>query len=168
MAQAQRVLARDEGNGAERYGRHKLDEMDASRVARHLVMFRPTDAEVADLMARARPSIPGLGKTEAIQNVLRHECGHMFAVARKSRFNPAMPVGEGFILILLLNEIGLLQLALGTINGPDPDFGCLRNRTNVRPGSICGAYSRPVAGNGPIAAVCTTEWQELTASAISG
>ena len=164
MAQAQRVSAQDEGNGAERYGRHKLDEMDASRVARHLIMFRPTDAGVADLMAKARPSIPGLGKTEAIQNVLRHEYGHMFAVARKSRFNPAMPVGEGFILILLLNEIGLLQLALGTINGPDPDYRLLA-KPHERP---AGIYMWCVFAPGPLAAGMALFMEEMSSPRYAG
>ena len=84
MAQAQRVLAPDEGNGAERYGRHKLDEMDASRVARHLVMFRPTDAGVADLMAKARPAFPAWERPKPS----RMSCGTNTGICSRSRGSP--------------------------------------------------------------------------------
>src|ERR1700754_118469 len=110
MGQAQRESARDEDSAGIRHGKHRLDDLDADRVAKHLVMFRPTEAEVADLMAKARLSIPGMGKTETIQSVLRQHLGHMFAIARKPRSNATPPVGEGFILILPLNELGLMQL----------------------------------------------------------
>ena len=43
MAQAQRRLVPDESVRAARYGRHKLDEMDPGRIARHLVMFQPSE-----------------------------------------------------------------------------------------------------------------------------
>lgn len=65
----------------ERHGKHKLDELDASRVARHLVLFRPTEQVVEDLMAKARLSIPGLGATADIQRILRYNPDCMYAVA---------------------------------------------------------------------------------------
>jgi predicted GNAT family N-acyltransferase len=159
MSLPQKEMIRDEVVTGTRYGRHKLDELDASRVARHLTLFHPDDAGVADLMAKARPSIPGLGKTETIQNVLRHGLGHMFGVARKSKFNPKAPEGDGFILILPLNEIGLLQLALGTINGPDPDFRLLA-KPNERP---AGIYMWCVFAPGPLAAAMALFMEEMAA-----
>jgi predicted GNAT family N-acyltransferase len=164
MSLPQREMIRDEIVTGARYGKHKLDELDASRVARHLVLFHPDDAGVADLMAKARPSIPGLGKTETIQNVLRHGFGHMFGVARKSKFDPKAPVGEGFIMILLLNEIGLLQLALGTINGPDPDFRLLA-KPHERP---AGIYMWCVFAPGPLAAGMALFMEEMSSQRFSG
>jgi predicted GNAT family N-acyltransferase len=107
---------------AERHGKYKLDEMDASRVARHLVLFHPTEEMVAALMAKARPSIPGLAETRVVQGIVRYNPACMFAVARKSKFDPKNPVGEGFIAILPLNALGLQQLALDLFDGADPDL----------------------------------------------
>jgi predicted GNAT family N-acyltransferase len=164
MSLPQKEMIRDEVVAGTRYGKHKLDELDARRVARHLVLFHPDDAGVADLMAKARPSIPGLGKTETIQNVLRHGFGQMFGVARKSKFNTTAPEGEGFILILPLNEIGLLQLALGTINGPDPDFRLLA-KSNERP---AGIYMWCVFAPGPLAAGMALFMEEMAAPRYTG
>src|SRR4051812_3033657 len=44
--------------GAERVGKHRLDQLDPSRVAKHLVMFRPSEQDVADILAKARLTIP--------------------------------------------------------------------------------------------------------------
>lgn len=164
MSLPQRELIQEYQAVGVRHGKHKLDELDSSRVARHLVLFRPDHAGVADLMAKARLSIPGLGKTETIQNVLYHGLGHMFAVARKSRFNPSAPEGDGFILILPLNEIGLLQLALGTINGPDPDFRLLA-KPHERP---AGIYMWCVFAPGPLAAGMALFMDEMAAPRYAG
>ena len=145
LPQKEQIVER--GTGDTHFGKYKLDELDSSRMARHLIFFDPDEGEIARLMEKARASVPGLGKTGTIQNVLRHQHGHMYAVARKSRFNPAAPVGEGFIMILLLNEIGMMQLALGTINGPDPDFRLLA-KPHERP---AGIYMWCVFAPGPLA-----------------
>ena len=164
MAQSYRVLAQDDGTAGTRFGRHKLDEMDAGRVAKHLVMFRPSEAQIASLMDKARASVPGLGKTETIQNVLRQNLGQMFAVTRRSRFDAQAPDGEGFIMILLLNEIGMLQLALGTINGPDPDLRLLA-KPNERP---AGIYMWCVFAPGPLAAGMALFMEKMAAPRYAG
>jgi hypothetical protein len=150
MAQSQRVLRQEETaiNIENRHGRHKLAELDSNRVAKHLVLFHPDEAGIADLMAKARTSIPGLGKTETILNVLRRDQGHMYGLARKSRFDPSRPAGDGFVMTLLLNEIGLMQLALGSFNGPDPDLRLLA-KPGERP---AGIYIWCVYAPGPLAA----------------
>jgi predicted GNAT family N-acyltransferase len=156
MSHAQGEVPRDGGVSSVKYGKHKLDEMDAGRVAKHLVLFRPTDATVERLLAKARLSIPGFGKTEIIQNVLHRELGQMHAIARKPRGGEA-PVAEGFVLILLLNEIGLLQLALGTFNGPDPDLRLLA-KPHERP---AGIYIWGLLAPGPLAAGVALFMQEM-------
>ena len=84
MSHAQGVT-RDGGVSSVKQGKHNLDGMDAGRVAKHLVLFRPGDATVERLLAKARASIPGFGKTEIIQNVLHRQLGEMHAIARKPR-----------------------------------------------------------------------------------
>ena len=164
MAQPLSISIERSALESSRHGKHKLDELDAARVARNLLLFDPDRDGVADLMAKARLSIPGLGKTETIQKALDHGFGRMFAVARKSRFDPARPEGEGFILILLLNEIGLLQLALGTINGPDPDYRLLA-KPSERP---AGIYMWCVFAPGPLAAGMALFMEEMKAPRFAG
>ena len=164
MAQIQSVLHRDNGAEDARRAKHKLDELDADRVAKNLVLFDPSRDEVAALMEKSRPSIPGLGKTENIQNILDKGFGRMFGLARKSRFDPKSPKGEGYILILLLNEIGLLQLALGTINGPNPDLRLLAD-PHERP---AGIYMWCVYAPGPLAAGIALFMEAMKASRFEG
>src|SRR6266576_2032191 len=106
---------------SERYGKYRLDELDANRFAKHLVFFRPTEQVVEHLMAKARLAIPGLAATADVQRILRHNPDCMFAVTRKSKFNTDNPVGEGFIAALPLNPLGLQLLALDALNTGNPD-----------------------------------------------
>lgn len=135
MSHAQGGIPRDGGVSSVKHGKYNLDEMDAGRVAKHLVLFRPNDSTIERLLAKARANIPGFGKTDVIQNVLHQQLGEMHAIARKPRTSGEAPVAEGFVLILLLNEIGLMQLALGTFNGPDPDLRLLA-KPHERPAGI--------------------------------
>jgi predicted GNAT family N-acyltransferase len=128
-------LVQDEDGASNRHGKHKLDELDASRVAKHLVLFRPNETAVENLMAKARLSIPGLAATEDVLKVLRYNPDCMFAVTRKSRFNPAAPEGEGFIAVLPLNDLGMRLLAADALNTGNPDTRFLA-RPNERPAGI--------------------------------
>jgi predicted GNAT family N-acyltransferase len=109
---------------AEKQIRRRLDQLDGDRVAKNLVLFRPTETDVENLMAKARLSIPGLAATEDVQRVLRYNPDCMFAISHKSRFNPEAPVGEAFIAMLPLTKLGLHLLAAGALNtsSPDPRF----------------------------------------------
>jgi predicted GNAT family N-acyltransferase len=166
MARSQHVLRQEETaiNTEDRHGRHKLADLDPHRVAKHLILFHPDEAGIADLMAKARTSIPGLGKTETIQNVLRRDQGHMYGLARKSRFDPALPVGDGFVMTLLLNEIGLMQLALGSFNGPDPDLRLLA-KPGERP---AGIYIWCVYAPGSLAAGVALFMEEIETPRLAG
>jgi predicted GNAT family N-acyltransferase len=128
------LQARD-GTLAEKHGRRRLDQLSGDRVAKHLVLFRPTETVVADLMAKARLSIPGLAATEEVQRVLRYNPDCMFAVSHKSRFNPEAPVGEAFIAMLPLTKLGLQLLAAGALNTSSPDTRLLA-KAGERPAGI--------------------------------
>ena len=147
MAQSQRRLA-DQEPEAHRHGRHHLDALDTARIARRLIMFHPSEAAVREMMAKARESIPGLAGTEEVLKVLRHNRDCMFAVARRSRFNPENPRGEGFYAMLPLNALGLQVLALGSFNGAQPDFRLLA-KPGERP---AGIYMWAVFAPGVLAA----------------
>ncbi len=163
MSHAQGGITSDGGVSSVKHGKHNLDEMDATRVAKHLVLFRPNDSTTERLLAKARLSIPGFGKTETILNVLHRQLGEIHAIARRPRSGEA-PVAEGFVLILLLNEIGLMQLALGTFNGPDPDLRLLA-KPHERP---AGIYIWGLLAPGPLAPGVALFMQEMLAPRYAG
>lgn len=105
-----------------RPGKYRLDELDASRIAKHLETFTPSEENLADLVDKARLSIPGLARMEEVFKVVRYNPGCMLGYARKSRLDPKAPVAEGFVAFLPLNELGLRMLALGSFNGTAPDL----------------------------------------------
>jgi len=98
-------------------------------------MFRPDEAIIADLMVLARQSIPGLADTSEILKVARHNPDFMLGLARKAVFDPAAPSGEGLIIYLPLNLMGMQHLALGTFNAAVPDLRLLA-KPNERPAGI--------------------------------
>ncbi len=147
MAQSQRWSAQGNGPAPEKQGKHKLDELDATRVAKHLLMFQPTESVLENLMVEARLSIPGLAETAEVQRVLDYNPICVLAVARKSRFSPADPVAEGFIALLPLNSLGLQMLALGTFNANSPDLRLIA-APDERP---AGIYMWGVFAPGPLA-----------------
>lgn len=119
----------------ERHGKHKLDELNANWAARHLTLFRPTESVVESMMAKARIAIPGLAATSDVLRVLRHNHECMYAVSRNSKFNTALPAGEGFIAILPLTALGLKLLALDVLNTANPDVRFVA-REGERPAGI--------------------------------
>jgi predicted GNAT family N-acyltransferase len=148
MAQSQRRLVQSDSGKTSRHGKYKLDELDPARIAKHLVMFEPSAAAVEKLVETARISIPGMAATEQVLKVLRHNPICVMALARKSRFDPADPQGEGFVAILPLNSLGLQNLALGTFNGAEPDLRLVAG-PDERP---AGIYMWGVFAPGPLAA----------------
>jgi len=122
MAQPQRKLVSSPVPKPVKQGKHKLDQLDPQRVAKHLVMFEPDDQVISDLMAEARLHIPGLTSAAEAIRLQHYNPACFMALARKKKFDPAKPVGEGFIALLPLNELGLKNLALGTFNAASPDF----------------------------------------------
>ena len=146
MAQLQRKLS--EEPAAVPQARHKLDQLDPERVAKHLIMFEPDDEVLADLVQKAALTIPGLADLSEVLKVQRHNPICVMAVARRSHFDPAKPVGEGFVAILPLNDLGLRSLILGTFSGASPDL-----RLIAKPGERpAGIYMWAVYGPGPLAA----------------
>ncbi len=147
MAHSQRILAPD-GGIEEHRDRHKLDELDPARVAKNLVMFTPSEEVLADLVEKARLSIPGLAPTSEALKVLRHNPAAIMALARKRRFDPSNPMGEGFIAILPLTRLGIQTLALGQFDASTPDLRLIAT-VDERP---AGIYMWGVFGPGPLAA----------------
>src|ERR1043166_9671507 len=84
-------------------GKYPFDQLNARRLAKHLVIFHPDDQAVADLMAKARADMPGLADTAIVQKIVRYNPDCMFGIARKRKFDSNAPLGDGFFAILPLN-----------------------------------------------------------------
>jgi predicted GNAT family N-acyltransferase len=128
------------------------------------VLFRPTAQVVEQLMARARLAIPGLAATADVQRVVRHNPDCLFAVARKSKFNPDAPTGEGFFAMLPLNALGLQLLALDALNTRSPDV-----RFIAKPGERpAGIYMWCVLAPGALAAGLALFMEQIAAPQYTG
>jgi predicted GNAT family N-acyltransferase len=122
--------------------KHDLGSMDSAKYAKHLVLFR-ANAEMLDhLVGLAATHIPGMAGPEVVRKVRAQNPDTIWAIARKSKYNPAAPVGEGFIAMLPLTAKGLFRLAAKEFNGADPDLS-LVVRPGERPAGIYmwGAYA---------------------------
>lgn len=107
---------------------HTLGHIDPRRLARRLVVFTPTGAEIDMLVERARQDIPGLGDTEAVHRVVSHNPDSVWAIARRENFNSRERRLEGFQAYLMLNHEGLRQLVAGTFKGTDPATSLLASQ----------------------------------------
>ncbi|MBU6296956.1 MAG: N-acetyltransferase, partial [Alphaproteobacteria bacterium] len=87
--------------------RHPLEQLDVSRLARRLTIFRPNTALLDRLLAEAEARIGGLAKPAVAHRVMTHNPDSIWAFARKAKFDPLNPQGDGFEALLLLNEEGL-------------------------------------------------------------
>jgi predicted GNAT family N-acyltransferase len=148
MTQSHRRLLPDDSVRAARYGKHKLSELDPARIARHLVMFQPSEKALTDVVAQARLSIPGIAAIEDILRVVRYNPICILALARKSKFDPQQPEAEGLIAVLPLNSLGLQILALDSFDATKPDLRLIA-KPDERP---AGLYMWGVYAPGPLAA----------------
>lgn len=107
---------------------HTLGHIDPQRLARRLVIFTPTGAEIDMLMDRARQDIPELGVNEVVHRVVSHNPDSFWAIARRENFSSKERRPEGFQAYLMLNHEGLRQLIAGTFKGTDPDTSLLASQ----------------------------------------
>ena len=164
MAKSDTRLVPEDSVRAARLGKHRLDAMEPGKIARHLVSFQPTDQDIADIVAKARLSIPGIAQTEEVLKVARHNPFCVMALARKSKYDPKAPIAEGFVAALPLNELGLRLLALGTFNAVSPDL-----RLVAGPGERpAGIYMWGVFAPGPLAAGMALFMQRVSQSPYEG
>jgi predicted GNAT family N-acyltransferase len=135
MAQSHRRLISDQTIQNFQYGKHRLDEMDPVRTAKHLIHFQPSDKDVADIVAKAQLTVPSIAGAEEVLKVARFNPFCVMALARRSKFDPEAPVAEGFIAALPLNALGLRLLALGSFDATSPDLRLLA-KPDERPAGI--------------------------------
>jgi predicted GNAT family N-acyltransferase len=135
MAHPQKKLTPDNEFPTDGSGKYRLDQLDPARIAKHLVMFEPSEGVIADMLAKARLSIPGLAPASEAIKVQRHNPACLMALARKSKFDPAALVAEGFIAMLPLNSVGMGVLALDALEATRPNVKFL-SRPGERPEGI--------------------------------
>ncbi len=146
MAHPQKKPASGDEISTDRSGKYRLDELDPARIAKHLVMFRPSEEVIADLVAKARLSIPGLAPASEAIKVQRHNSACIMALARKSKFDPAAPMGEGFIAMLPLNGVGMKVLALDALEATKPNIKFLSGPGERPEGIYLWAIFAPGSG----------------------
>ena len=128
-------LVRSTENTRPKSAKHPLGELNADRVAKHLVLFQPREDTVEDLVARARAKIPGMTEMSVVYRVVEHNPDCLWAIAKRARYNQEDPVGEGFIAMLPLTAAGLDHLGAGTLDTRNPDLKLIAKR-NERPAGI--------------------------------
>lgn len=149
---------------ASKPGKHQLDALDAARVAKHLVLFSPTELVLRELMAKARLSIPGLADPADVLRIMSYNPDCVFALARKSKFNPAEPTGEGFIAMLPLNKVGMQLLAIDALDASNPNVKFLA-KPGERP---AGIYWWAIFAPGPLAAGMALFMQRVASKLYAG
>ena len=133
-------------------------------MAKHLVMFEPSEEVLIDLVAKARLSIPDMAPTSEAVKIHRYNPACVMALARKSRFDPADPVGEGFIAMLPLNTVGTELLAMDALEATKPNVKFL-SRPGERPACI---YWWAIFAPGPLAAGMALFMEKLASERYTG
>jgi predicted GNAT family N-acyltransferase len=116
------------------------------------------------LVEKARAAIPGLTDTSVVHRVLRHNPDCIIAIARKRKFNPDVPFGDGFFAFLPLNKMGLLQLATNTLDTRNPDLSVI-TRPDETP---AGIYVWATYAPGPLAAGVALAMEKVEVAPYAG
>ena len=128
-------LVRSTENTSVKTPKHPLGELNAERVAKHLILFRPAVDAIDDLVARARARIPGMTDNSIVHGVIAHNPDCLWAIARRRKCNQENVVGEGFVAMLPLTAAGLMHLGAGTLDTRNPDLSLLA-KPGERPAAI--------------------------------
>jgi predicted GNAT family N-acyltransferase len=136
---------------------HPISELNVEQLARRLVVFTPSGAEIDALLMRARQDVD-LTSAEIVHRVISHNPDSFWGIARRSRFNSMAPVGEGFMAFLMLNEAGMRKLVDGSFNTADPDLSLLASQ-NEKP---AGIYVWALHARGVIAGGVALTFEKVT------
>ena len=129
------TLFRSRIQPSEPQAKFPLDKLNSSRLARHLVIFRPAVEAIDSLVDAARGEIPGMTDNAMVRKIVQHNPDCLWAIVRKRVYDPMKPVGEGFIAMLPLTVHGLRRLAADSFDACDPELSLLA-RPGERPAGI--------------------------------
>lgn len=90
---------------------------------------------IEELCALATGHISGIAGADVVRRIVKHNPDSLWAIARKSTFDPENPRAEGFVALLHLNKQGLKALAAHEMDGTDPEPEYLVKQ-GVRPAGI--------------------------------
>lgn len=152
-------LTADRGSkGSEEHKVRPIDQLDASKLARRLVLFRPGISDIERMLKEAEERLGRLATGDVVREVAKHNADSLWAVARKSSFDPANPRGEGFFSLLFLNKEGLTALAGNTVDWRKPPLAMLV-RQGERPEGI---YFWATYAPGPLAGAISLVFDKLS------
>jgi predicted GNAT family N-acyltransferase len=134
-----------------------LDGPEILQLARRLVVFTPNGEQIAALMDKARPAIPGLTSAEVVQRVVSHNPDCFWAIARRDRFDINRPVAEGYFAFLPLTREGLDGLLDGSLDRRNPPLSLVTGQ-HERP---AGVYIWHVYAPGPLAPAVSLACQRI-------
>ncbi|MGU3662734.1 GNAT family N-acetyltransferase [Methylobacterium sp. A49B] len=115
--------------------RHDIIDLRSARLARHLVLFTPTQSDLERLLDETRAALPGVADIAVVRRVMTANPDTVLAIARRDAYDALAPRGEGLTAILPLNEAGMTALLNGTFDASDPDTDFIA-RQHERPAGI--------------------------------
>ena len=133
-------------------------EFNPPRLARRLLIYTPTAAEIDELLDVARRDLPQIGANEVVHRVVSHNPDTFWAIARRDRFSSKARHAEGFQAFLMLNEAGVAQLIAGTFRGTDPELSLLAAQYE----KPAGIYIWCTHARGTLAAALTLTLQKMS------
>jgi len=127
---------------------HPLWQIDTKNLAKRIVVFQPGGSEISSLLDRGRKDV-ALTTSEVVYRVLSHNPDSFWAFARRSKYDAAAPVGEGFLALLMLNEAGMKRLFDGTLDTSNPDLSLLATQNEAPAGIYLWAvHARGILAGG--------------------
>jgi predicted GNAT family N-acyltransferase len=108
---------------------HPLERLDPERLAKRLMILRAGPDLVDRLLTLAQGHVAGLADPAVIKRIVSDNPDSLWAIARKSSFDPSDPRPGGFLAMLLLTQHGLKALATREMDCTNPDPAYL-----VKPG----------------------------------
>jgi len=114
---------------------HRLEHIDAERIAKRLTIFPGFASMIDNLLPLAELRMGRLASKSVILDIMRANRDSIWGIARKSAFDSAAPKAEGFVSLLLLTKEGMRALAARTLDCADPDLSMIA-KNGERPAGI--------------------------------
>jgi predicted GNAT family N-acyltransferase len=116
--------------------KHPLPASNLAEFARDFVVFTPSAACLAKLIADASPDFEGRIASKApVARIISHNPDSLWGITRKSNYDAENPVPDGFLAFLMLNSDGQRALIEGTFDASEPDLNLLCSQ-NEKPAAI--------------------------------
>lgn len=144
--------------------RHAVLGLEVRELGKKFVVFTPGGAAISEIAGSGARAIGGVATSDCVRQVVSHNPDSLWAVTRKSRYDAANPVPEGFFAFLMLNAEGLRRLAEGTLDGANPDLSLLASQ-HERP---AGIYSWAVYAPRGLAAALPLVMQKISSPLYQG